>query len=107
MMDNSNPPLQNKLYSKLTENISKKDEFMRKCWGLKELYTHHAGKSPINDNYKTPEVEIANLSMLTFTESPGNHRLFLVNVSTRLLLGAYKYKVCRPVSCRLVTSQAG
>jgi hypothetical protein len=58
-------------------------------------------------NCKTPEVEIVNLSMLTFAESPGDHRSFLLDVSTRLLLGVYKYKVCRPVSCRLVTSLAG
>jgi hypothetical protein len=51
-------------------------------------------------------VEIVNISMLNFAESLGNHRLFLINVLTRLLLGVYKYKVCRPVSRQLVTSQA-
>jgi hypothetical protein len=56
---------------------------------------------------KIPEVEIVNLSMLTFAESPEDHRSFLLNVSTRLLRGVYKYKVFRSVSCRLVTSQAG
>jgi hypothetical protein len=52
-----------------------------------------------------PEVEIVNLNMPTFAESPGDHRSFLLDISTRSLLGVYKYKVCRPVSRRLVTSQ--
>ena len=43
--------------------------------------------------------------MLTFTESPGDHRSFVLVISTRSLLGVYRYKVCRPFSCRLVTSQ--
>jgi hypothetical protein len=40
-----------------------------------------------------------------FTESPGDHRSFIIDVSTRLLLGDFRYKVCRPVSRCLVTSQ--
>ncbi len=46
-----------------------------------------------------------NPSMLTFAESPGNHRSLLFNISTHSLLGEHKYKVCHPVSRRLVTSQ--
>jgi hypothetical protein len=80
-------------------------EFMHKCWGPKEPYTHHSRKSPIDGGYKTPEVEIVNLSMLTFAESPGDHRSFILDVSTRSFLGVYRYKVCQPVSQRLVTSQ--
>jgi hypothetical protein len=43
--------------------------------------------------------------MLTFAESPGNHRSLCFDISTRSLLGKFRYKVCRPVSRRLVTSQ--
>jgi hypothetical protein len=43
--------------------------------------------------------------MLSFTESPGDHRLFIIDISTRLLLGESRLKVCRSVSGRLVTSQ--
>ena len=107
MMDINNHSWCNKVYTKLTENNTKMDEYTHKCWGPKEPYTHYAGKSPIDGSYKTPELEIVNLSMLTFAESPGNHRSFLLNVSKRLLLGMNKYKVCQPVSCRLVTPQAG
>ncbi len=57
MMYINNHPMGNKLYSKLTEDNSKMDEFTHKCWGPKEPYTHHAGKSPIDGGYKAPEVK--------------------------------------------------
>jgi hypothetical protein len=105
-MDINGHPLCNKFYTKLTENNIKMGEFTHKCWGPQEP-SHCAGNSPIDSGYKTPELEIVNLNMLTFVESPRDHKSFLLDVSTRLLLGVYKYKVCRPVSPRLVTSQAG
>jgi hypothetical protein len=82
------------------------EEFFHKCWGPKEPYTHHLGKSPINGGYKSPEVGIVNLSMLNFAENPGNHRSLLFDISTCSLLGKFRYKICRPVSRQLVTSQA-
>jgi hypothetical protein len=44
--------------------------------------------------------------MLNFAESPGDHRSLLFDVSTRLLLGEFRYKICHPISRQLVTSQA-
>jgi hypothetical protein len=82
------------------------EEFSHKCWGLKEPYTYHLGKFPINGGYKSPEVEIVNLNMLNFAESSGDHRSLLFNISTRSLLGKFRYNICRPVSRQLVTSQA-
>ncbi len=67
--------------------------------------THTRGEYPIDGAYKTPEVEIVNLSMLTFAESPGDHRSLLFDISTCSLLGEHKYKVCCPVSRWLVTSK--
>jgi hypothetical protein len=81
------------------------EEFSHKCWGPKEPYTHHLGKSSINGRYKSLEVEIVNLSMLNFAESPGNHRSLLFGISTCSLLGKFMYKICCPVSRQLVTSQ--
>ena len=43
--------------------------------------------------------------MLTFAESPGDHRSLIIDISTRSLLGEFRFKICRPVSRRLVTSQ--
>ncbi len=62
-------------------------------------------RSPIDRAYKAPEVEIVNLCMLTFAESPGDHRSLCFDISTRSLLGKFRFKICRPVSRRLVTSQ--
>jgi hypothetical protein len=63
------------------------------------------GSSPIDGGYKSPELEILNLSMLNFVDSPGDHRLLLLDVSTRSMLGEYLNKICQPVSRRLVMSQ--
>ncbi len=74
MMDINNHLLHYTLYKKLKEHITKMEEFTHKCWGPNEPYTHHSGKSPIDGSYRTPEVEIVNLSMLNYAESPGDHR---------------------------------
>jgi hypothetical protein len=105
MMDINDHPLRNKFYTKLHAYNTDLDKFTYKCWRPNKPYTHHSGKPPIDGGYKLPEVEVVNLAMLTFAESPGDHRSFVLDISTRSLLGVYKYKVCRPVSCRLVTSQ--
>ncbi len=74
--------------------------------GLDRTDMHPSEKSPIDGGYKSPEVEIVNLAMLNFAESPGDHRSLLFDVSRCLLLGEFRYKICCPVSHRLVTSQA-
>jgi len=43
--------------------------------------------------------------MLTFAESPGDHRSFIIDILTRSLFGEFRFKICRPVSRQLVTSQ--
>jgi hypothetical protein len=45
--------------------------------------------------------------MLNFAESPSKHSYLLFDISiTCSFLGKFRYKVCHPVSRRLVTSQA-
>ncbi len=105
MIDVNGHPLYNNLYRQLQESGTKMEEFSHKCWGPVAPYTHHAGRSPIDGAYKSPEVEIVNLCMLTFAESPGDHRSLCFDISTRSLLGEFRFKICRPVSRRLVTSQ--
>jgi hypothetical protein len=43
--------------------------------------------------------------MLPFLDSPGDHRVFIIDISTRLLLGEFCYKVCCPISHCLITPQ--
>jgi hypothetical protein len=93
MMDINNPPLRNKFYKKLNDQNTDMEEFTHKCWGPKEPYTHHSGKLPIDGGYKSPEVEIVNLAILTFAESPGDHHSFILDMSTRPLLGVHR---CMP-----------
>ena len=105
VIDVNGHPLYNNLYRQLQERGTKMEEFSHKCWGPTTPYTHHAGRSPIDGEYKSPEIEIVNLCMLTFAESPGDHHSLCFNTSTRSLLGEFRYKICRPISRRLVTSQ--
>jgi hypothetical protein len=106
LMDVNGHPLKNNFYSALQERQTNMEEFSHKRWGLSEPYTHHSGKSFIDGGYKMPELKIVNLAMLNFAESPEDHRSLIFDVSTRSILGKFRYKVCRPVSVRLVTSQA-
>lgn len=105
VIDVNGHPLYNNLYHQLQERDTELEEFSHKCWGPVAPYTHHAGKSPIDGAYRSPEVEIVNLCMLTFAESPGDHHSFCFDISTRSLLGEFRFKICRPVSRWLVTSQ--
>ncbi len=104
-IDVNGHPLHNDLYRQLQPRKTEMEEFSHRCWRPKAPYMHPAGKSPINGAYKSPEVEIVNLCMLTFAESPGDHQSLCFDISTHLLLGKFRYKVCHPISRRLVTSQ--
>ncbi len=105
VMDVNDHPLNSKFYQRLQRGQTGLEEFTHKCWGPTPPYTHISGSSSIDGGYKSPEIEIVNLGMLSFAESPGDHRLFIIDISTHSLLGEFRYKVCRPVSRRLVTSQ--
>jgi hypothetical protein len=105
VIDVNSHPLHNNLYRQLRERRTEMEEFSHKCWGPKAPHTHPAGKFPIDGAYKSPEVEIINLCMLTFAESPGNHRSLCFDISTRSLLGEFRYKICQLVSRRTVLSQ--
>ena len=105
VIDVNGHPLHNELYCQLQERQTDMEEFSHKCWGPKAPYTHPVGKSSIDGAYESSEIEIVNLCMFIFAESPGDHRSLCFDISTRSLLGKFRYKVCQPVSRRLVTSQ--
>jgi hypothetical protein len=83
------------------------EELTHKCWGAHPPHTHINGSILIDGGYKSPKIEILNVCLLLFKDSAGDHRSFIIDVSTRSLLGDYRYKVCRPVSRRLIMSQQG
>ena len=65
------------------------EEFTHKCWGARQPYTHISGKIPINGGYKSPEIEVLNVCMLHLLDSPGNHRAFIIDISTRPFLASF------------------
>ncbi len=97
--------MKSRFYLWLKREQTELEEFTHKCWGPMPPYTHVSDSTPINGGYKSPEIEKVQLGMLFFAENPGDHRSFTIDISTRLLLGDFRYKVCWPVSRRLVTSQ--
>ncbi len=105
LMDANEHVLNGKFNRALTRTGLDLDEFTHKCWGAYQPYTHINGSIPINGGYILPEMEVLNVCMLPFLDSPGDHQAFIIDISTRLLLGEFHYKVCRPISRHLITSQ--
>ncbi len=104
-MDANEHVLKRKFNKALTRTGLDMEEFTHKCGGPNQPYTHINGSIPINGGYKLSEIEVLNVCMLPFLDSPGNNRAFIIDISTRSLLGEFQYKVCCPVSRRLITSQ--
>ena len=105
LMDVNADPLRNSLYNNIQKGTVGMQEFSHTCWGPTPPHTHPRGSGPIDGGYKLPEIEIVNLSMLTFTDSPGDHCSLLLDISTQSMLGEHLHKICRPVGRRLVTAQ--
>jgi hypothetical protein len=107
LMDANEHVLKGKFNKALTRTGLYMEEFTHKCWWPNQPYTHINRSIPINGGYKSSEIEVSNVCMLPFLDSLGNHRAFYIDIYTRLLLGEFRYKVCCPVSRRLITSQQG
>jgi hypothetical protein len=89
LMDANKHVLKGKFNKALTRTGVDLEEFTHKCWGANQPYTHINGSIPINGGYKSPEIEVMNVCMLLFLDSPGDHRAFVIDISTRLLLGEF------------------
>jgi hypothetical protein len=98
-MDVYKHPTDGKLSRKLAATNLEMKEFSHKCWGPVAPYMQINGTQLINGGYIFPEIEVVNLATVNFKDSPGNHRLLIFEISTS------QYKVCRPVSRCLITSQ--
>ena len=60
---------------------------------------------PIDSGYRPPDVESVNFCILLFVNSPGDHRAWVIKVSTRSIAGDCYFKINQPVGRRLMTSQ--
>ena len=63
------------------------EEFSHKYYGSTLPNTYIDGKIPIDAGYKTPDVEITSFCMLSFLDSTGDHRSWLLEVTTRSMIG--------------------
>ena len=81
------------------------EEFSHRYYGNKPPHTFIDGKIPIDAGYKTPDLEITAFCMLSFLDSTGDHRSWLVELTTRSMLGRELLKIVRPPGRRLVSTQ--
>ena len=91
LMDANKQVLKGKFNKALTRTGLDMEEFTHKCWGPNQPYTHINVSIPIDGRYKSSEIEILNMCMLPFLDSPGDHQAFIIDISTRLLLGEFRY----------------
>jgi hypothetical protein len=74
LMDVNKHPKDGKFSKKLAKMNLDMHEFSHKYWGPTPPYTHINGTQPINSGYISSKIEVVNLAMLNYTDSPGNHR---------------------------------
>ena len=70
-----------------------------------EPNTHIAGSQSIDGIFTTHDVESTNFLLLPFTESVGDHRTMILEVSTASTIGHYQGNIVRPSARRLTTKQ--
>ena len=80
-------------------------EYSHHYWNNKAKPPHSFinGFAPIDGFWCTKEAEIFYLGILSFYESPGDHRSIVAGLSTRSMLSVHRYTVVKPVARRLVT----
>ena len=81
------------------------EDLSHKYYGRTPPNTFIDGKVPIDAGHKTPDVEIKAFCMLSFMESTGEHRSWLIEITTRSMLGRERLKNVRPPGRRLVSTQ--
>ena len=81
------------------------EEFSRKYYVSTSPHTFVDGKIPIDAGYKSPDVEITSFCVLSFLDGTGDHRSWLLEVTTRSMIGRELLKIVRPPDRRLVSTQ--
>ena len=104
-MDANEHTMDGKLRSMLGAEGVDLVEFSHKIWGRVPPHTYLDGKIPMDASYSSPDVDITNFCMLPFTSSTGDHRAFIIEATTRSLIGQNLLKISRPAGRRLVMSQ--
>jgi hypothetical protein len=73
LMDANEHVLKEKFNKALTRTGLDMEEFIHKCWGPNQPYMHINGSIPTDGGCKLSEIEVLNVCMLPFLDSPGNH----------------------------------
>ena len=81
------------------------EEFSHKYHGNTPPHTFIDGKTPIDAGYKTPDVEITAFCVLSLLGSTGDHRSWLLEVTTKSMIVRKLLKIARPPGRRLVSTQ--
>ena len=81
-------------------------EISHRCWGEEEPHTFIEGSKPIDGVWASAELEIGGFKILSFSESVGDHRTMIFDVSTRSLIGEFEHRVVRAACRRLNTKTA-
>ena len=106
VMEINEPTMDGPLRKMLEREGVELGEFSHKYYGRTPPNTFIDGKVPlIGAGYKTPDVEIAAFCMLSFMESTEEHRSWLIEITTRSMLGRELLKIVRPPGRRLVITQ--
>ena len=79
-------------------------EFGQQFCGDQKVDSCSFGKGRITGGWRTGGLEITQLLMLPFIESVGDHRTWLVEFTTRSMLGTNLVKIQRAVARRLVST---
>ena len=80
------------------------DEFGGEFCGEEEVDSYVYGNGRIAGGWKTKNLEITQLIMFPFMESVGDHRSWIVEFTTRSVLGVNLVKIQRSVGRRLVST---
>ena len=105
IMDVNESTMDGPLRKRLEKEGVDLEEFPHRYYGDRPPHTFIDGKIPIDAGYKTPDLEITAFCMLSFLDSTGDHRSWIVDVSTRPMLGKDLLKIVRPPGRRLVSTQ--
>lgn len=64
-------------------------------WHEDEPHTYLLGSSPIDGLLTTVDVDVSSFLLLSFHESPGDHRAFIFELTSQSILGESSFKIQR------------
>ena len=76
-------------------------EATHQYWGNKEPHTFIGGVEPIDGVWHTADLEVSAVVQLSFHKGLGDHCTVLVDITTHSAIGKHDFKVVRPETCRL------